>query len=163
MCFETQVYTCPMPPGCPGGNLTCIGSIQQCGAPVCARGYEGPLCSVCADGYGKGASTCVNCDANKGIHQFVNAVTPLVIILAIGIMTRSNLQGDQEKGTNVLTKIILNYVQLIALTRQLEVPWPRALVEMLEAQQAASDGGTNLSAECRAASGYPGPAWARLG
>ena len=58
---------------CPGGNGT--------GNALCARGYEGPLCAVCSEGFilGRG-NKCIGCASSDAITSIS---TPLAVLAAL--------------------------------------------------------------------------------
>ena len=61
---------------CPGGNGT--------GNALCARGYEGPLCAVCSDGFilGRG-NKCIECASSDAIASIS---TPLAVLAALFVL-----------------------------------------------------------------------------
>ena len=71
---------------CPGGSAACAGGS---GANLCADGYAGPLCTVCAKGYSKTNSySCVSCP-NPGANYFFLVVLILFTIFIIYMMLRA--------------------------------------------------------------------------
>lgn len=67
------VLSCPVVDGCIGGTAT--------GNALCALGYEGPLCSVCSDGYYYGDGLCQSCDSTNEM-----SITVIVIIALFGLL-----------------------------------------------------------------------------
>eukprot|EP01031_Cornospumella_fuschlensis_P030162 gene30162-36437_t len=67
------VLQCPIADGCIGGAAT--------GNALCAIGYEGPLCSVCSDGYYFGDGLCQSCDSTNEM-----SMTVIVLIALVGLL-----------------------------------------------------------------------------
>ncbi|RYH21675.1 hypothetical protein EON65_20285 [archaeon] len=67
------VLQCPVVDGCIGGSAT--------GNALCAVGYEGPLCSVCSDGYFFKDGLCQSCDSTNEM-----SITVIVIIALFGLL-----------------------------------------------------------------------------
>lgn len=106
---------------------------------LCEYGYLGPLCSSCIQGYAKkGESSCVECSS-----QFVNLISFFSILFAIlsfiFIMIFFSLRNSerlmrQSKGnrdsmivnlnTSINMKILMNYVQMIAIVSNFNFNWP---------------------------------------
>jgi hypothetical protein len=149
---STSVYSCPNgADACLGGRRVCnsSSSVLQCGAS-CARGYKGPMCDSCQSEpvrFGKGSKSCVDCLSQRGLHQFIVAMLPILIVSIVALLTRmQDADNPLEQGPSVLLKIILNYFQLISLLRELKgVPWPDQFVHLLAVEdQAASSGNGKL-------------------
>eukprot|EP00004_Rigifila_ramosa_P013166 TRINITY_DN289_c0_g1_i4.p1 TRINITY_DN289_c0_g1~~TRINITY_DN289_c0_g1_i4.p1 ORF type:complete len:4683 (+),score=945.47 TRINITY_DN289_c0_g1_i4:1543-14049(+) len=120
--FSAQTYQCPNPAACRGGvNSTC------------AVGYTGPLCGVCADGYGSLGNTCQPCQ-NSGANVFLLLLTILMVLLFVGFLgdkrvDRATAAGPRKrKGqSTILTKILVNFLQIFAFTGGFRLDWPVAV------------------------------------
>jgi hypothetical protein len=80
---------------CPFGNAACAGG-EEPGDGSCHPGYEGPLCSVCSDGYYFQGSLqqCTVCE-NGGLNAFIYALVGLfsvTVFIAIAKKVFSNLE-----------------------------------------------------------------------
>ena len=87
--LSTAIIPCPdKGEGCVGGNST--------GDGLCAKGYQGPLCSMCTAKYFKksGTLTCVEC---SGTNIFTPAVILSLIILIIVLFLLSIFVYGQLK------------------------------------------------------------------
>ena len=76
-----NMLSCPMGVGCIGGNST--------SSELCAEGYSGVLCAVCADGFFPSEQKCRRCGENErtlviGSAVVVMALSALIVVLVFG-------------------------------------------------------------------------------
>lgn len=72
-----EVMACVSDIGCQGGNLT--------GNGLCAIGYAGPLCSVCADGYFSVSGLCVSCAGDLMTPTLIAYICVFVFLLVMAM------------------------------------------------------------------------------
>eukprot|EP00003_Mantamonas_plastica_P005457 TRINITY_DN1438_c0_g2_i1.p1 TRINITY_DN1438_c0_g2~~TRINITY_DN1438_c0_g2_i1.p1 ORF type:complete len:2790 (-),score=923.47 TRINITY_DN1438_c0_g2_i1:15-8384(-) len=111
-------FACPNEDACIGGQNA-----------TCNTGYTGPLCSVCAEGYGKFGVTCTPCGATETSWVLVILAIFLVCLMLSFLVKTASV--ERSKNATIL-KILLNYLQVIAFVGDLSVRWPRAIVEMFQ-------------------------------
>lgn len=73
-----EVMACDSDVGCIGGNLT--------GDGVCALGYTGPLCSVCAEGYFSVSGLCVACAGSVMTPTLIAYICVFLVMLSAAIV-----------------------------------------------------------------------------
>lgn len=105
----------------------------------CEYGYLGPLCSCCIQGYArKGENSCVECSSQ--VINLISFCSILIAIMAfIFIMIFFSLRnserlirtksGHRESrisnlNTSINMKILMNYVQMIAIVSNFKFQWP---------------------------------------
>lgn len=120
---STMVLECPLAvggPRCAGGS----GSSDD----ICAKGYKGPLCTVCAAGFGNvGPSRCSEC-TGKGPDTVVVLLLFLLGCAGIAILVKltTSMEGQDSKHIGSLgaaIKIFVNYVQLVYYIGTLAARW----------------------------------------
>eukprot|EP00003_Mantamonas_plastica_P032823 TRINITY_DN910_c0_g1_i6.p1 TRINITY_DN910_c0_g1~~TRINITY_DN910_c0_g1_i6.p1 ORF type:complete len:2849 (-),score=805.55 TRINITY_DN910_c0_g1_i6:52-8598(-) len=108
-------YACPNPDACIGRNGTCL------------PGYTGPLCSLCAPGYGRFGVECSVCGEQAGSWVLVIlAILAICAMLAFLVKTAS---VERSKNGTVM-KVLLNYLQVIAFVGDLSVRWPPLIIAL---------------------------------
>ena len=96
---------------CPGGAAACLSG------GVCADGHNGPLCSVCNDGYRTSGGTCVACPAPEAMAVLAVSFTIALVLLiaaAIALMSAASKRGIHllnREASNRL-KIVVGLVQV---------------------------------------------------
>jgi hypothetical protein len=84
--ISTNIRECPVGSGCTGNSSIAGGS-------MCAEGYQGPLCSVCADGFAKSVTlSCTECSASDFASPFV-IVCVIAAILALAALRLAKSNG----------------------------------------------------------------------
>jgi len=101
----------------------CIGGYAE-GDQLCARGYEGPLCMVCSDGYGSIGGACAPCN-NPGADGFIVLLLAVLACLALYILVRLTTAAPDPKnrGAGSVIKIFMNYIQIIYYIGTLSAKW----------------------------------------
>jgi hypothetical protein len=96
----------------------CLGGTES----ECDAATEGPLCSVCRDGYAKLGVSCVQC---PGSSTAVWAIFVLGCLLVLGVVVFLVATANRDKSNNSLNlKIFMNYLHLLALAKDFELNWP---------------------------------------
>ena len=109
----------------------------------CADGYTGPLCTICAAGYGKSVwnNTCHSCGGSDfssstvALTIVVITVAGIVLLLAglVALFARECKEGE-DSGDMSLFKIMLSWIQVMStLGRTFRVPWPEAFLHQMNA------------------------------
>eukprot|EP00004_Rigifila_ramosa_P011908 TRINITY_DN2552_c0_g1_i3.p1 TRINITY_DN2552_c0_g1~~TRINITY_DN2552_c0_g1_i3.p1 ORF type:complete len:2043 (+),score=368.09 TRINITY_DN2552_c0_g1_i3:228-6131(+) len=145
-----DVVKCPVRVACPGGV----------GAEVCARGYEGPACGVCSDGYGRLGQECAKCPA-PGASVFL-----LILILALLIAGCNAIvyfsrkdspdgaeKGDDEGAYMQRLKIAITHLQIIGFTGNFASQWPQVLIRVFAVPASAATVASatdNVAIDCAA-------------
>ena len=99
---------------CPWGDQSCHGGTMV-GDSLCAEGYEGPLCAVCADGYHFTRSTqsCEPCEEPSSWMDSYSSLAFLCLLFIIGIVafyffkTRVMKREDLNSVDDVLVYITM--------------------------------------------------------
>lgn len=120
------------------------------GDDVCADGYEGPLCSVCARGYGNvGPSECTPCNG-KGADASVVALLFVLGCVAVAALVR--VSAEPEKGVSgsvgSVLKIILNYTQIVFYIGTLSARWSPETISFFNIFLPMSISPTFISVKC---------------
>eukprot|EP00741_Cyanophora_paradoxa_P007802 tig00001214_g7548.t1 len=107
----------------------------------CAEGFGGPLCTVCQEGYGRrGDYDCVKCP-DPATNRGMGALMAFIICVVAGFMIWSNLSSSSRvrlSETSVLVKIVMDYLQIITLAKNFEIPWTFSMQFFFDVQRAAS-------------------------
>eukprot|EP00004_Rigifila_ramosa_P001931 TRINITY_DN1193_c0_g1_i1.p1 TRINITY_DN1193_c0_g1~~TRINITY_DN1193_c0_g1_i1.p1 ORF type:complete len:2886 (+),score=664.15 TRINITY_DN1193_c0_g1_i1:256-8658(+) len=112
----------------------------------CAEGYTGPLCNVCEDGYGGFGGTCQKCPKNSAnwvILLFLFVFLSLMLVFIVGQASSVN-----DTPTTIAIKILLNYVQQMALLSGFTLAWPRGVSALFEVSSTATMTGRILAVGC---------------
>lgn len=107
---------------CHAGSIQCPGGVGG-GSQLCAKGYKGPLCSVCRPGYGLLGTACLPCPSRSlnGFVVFVIVCAGVaVVIMLVKTTTRKVEKGDTM---GVTIKITFSYLQLLYYEGKLAANW----------------------------------------
>jgi len=107
---------------CPSGNTGCAGGAGA-GDSLCARGYEGPLCSVCARGYGKINDICVKCEDHDASIGIMVAVLVVWIVVLFVVIRSTTKPGEDNAEVSTVVKIAVNYLQVLHAVWLLSDSW----------------------------------------
>ncbi len=122
------VYRCPLAKSCNGGVTD---------EEMCRKGYSGPLCSLCDNGYFFWSSECVTCPPVwRSCLQLASIVLLFVLFLFLLFkVDKLTIRGKRQAATVVdqiasKVKIIVGFVQVMAgvLSALRYVPWPKILI-----------------------------------
>lgn len=107
---------------CPGGDVGCAGGAGA-GDASCRKGHEGPLCSVCADGFAEIGNTCVKC-GSEAVSGLVVAASVVGACAVACVVIRSNVNPNQTTvNFGVIIKIAMNYFQMLYVVGSLAADW----------------------------------------
>jgi len=132
---------------CPAGNIGCAGGAGA-GDAVCKEGYEGPVCNVCAEGYGRIGSVCVKCQ-KTGLNIFVLIVLIILALAMCVLLIRST--ADRSYGAadfSTTIKIAVSYLQVLYYVGQLSADWSYLSDQFFASTVAASMSPSFLSVQC---------------
>lgn len=159
---STDVQPCPEEEACDFGNrtqllvqLTLNGTDEDTLRQAsCYAGYEGPLCAVCAAGYGRDTdlrcSECPSFAYNTG--QL--ALTSFTNLLSVSMTIRTNMLCGLRGGVrpplhSQIIKIFLNYLTVTSLASRAPLRWPKRIEELFAAQSTGThSSGKTVSLEC---------------
>ena len=155
------VTACANPKACLGNNPN-VNYYSRKIDPVgkCAPRFKGNMCDRCVHSYGKiSNSECVDC--RSSVLQYVELSFILlfqIIILILGVkevvdMTAKLIdnKGEASIETNgaILVRILVNYLQMIALIEEVPIAWPSALKNALSISAKLSFAkGLAISTDC---------------
>ena len=80
---------------CPLGDVGCVGGYGT-GDQLCADGYTGPLCGVCAAQYYFQEGTCNSCDGALTATSIVAMAVVVIIVIAVGYMAFKKFIVESE-------------------------------------------------------------------
>ena len=107
---------------CHSNSLQCPGGTGY-GNTLCAKGYKGPLCSVCRKGYGLLGTACLPCPS-KGLNGFVVFVIAGVALAAVYVLVKSTTREESKNDTmGVTIKITFSYLQVLYYEGKLAANW----------------------------------------
>jgi len=97
----------------------------------CAHGYQGNLCENCIANWAKtDTGECVDCKKNIFYYfQFVLVCILNSILIVIGVkgslnfLKSRNLETLSKENIALLSRLLINYLQLLSLIRLLPIPW----------------------------------------
>eukprot|EP00003_Mantamonas_plastica_P027968 TRINITY_DN615_c0_g1_i2.p1 TRINITY_DN615_c0_g1~~TRINITY_DN615_c0_g1_i2.p1 ORF type:complete len:5058 (+),score=1379.07 TRINITY_DN615_c0_g1_i2:1102-15174(+) len=115
-----KVFECPNDEACQGG-----------GNSTCSLGYEGPLCSVCSSGFGPFGSRCLPC--RNDLTQWILMGGSLASLLLVFSLLLRSAQGRKSK-LSIMFKILLNYLQVLAMIGEFQLRWSRDVTNMFQFQ-----------------------------
>lgn len=122
-----KAYACPVAGACIGGQKS-----------RCARGYEGPLCAVCGNGYFKALVKCQKCPTLPWIIGQI-VIVAVVFLLTLVLITRD--KRNEGSGGRSLTdiflarlKIVIGFYQVTTGTFDafVHVQWPEAVSKSIK-------------------------------
>ena len=127
---EERFTDCERPESCLGGD-------RENPTGVCAKGYEGILCSKCASGYGhSGKSECAEC-GGAAMNITIFAILAVLAIFLLGLLVKMTLSGSDLKRPlyQVFLKIFLNHFQILAAVSTIDFRWPNIIQLVLDTQE----------------------------
>jgi hypothetical protein len=118
---------------------------ERCGLPrkedwspdsQCMRGYNGPLCTSCAEDFVLFQGNCIECDGGSPLYVGIVglvSVALFVFFVAAKIISSSTLESDGDSYSDIslssrlggLASIMITWLQILsALTVTYKMPWP---------------------------------------
>ena len=129
-------FQCPNKAACIGSPLDRL-PLSLTG--LCATGYSGNLCSVCASDYSLSSrhtcSVCPSLTANLVVSVLVVVVALALGACAIVISIRSATRPRSELAIHL--KIFMNYLQMVVVAASLNLNWPVFVSLFLNGQDTA--------------------------
>lgn len=105
------------------------------GDSLCDVGYRGPICNVCADGYGFLNAKCVKCQ-KPSLNIFIVVLIIFSVIAIVLVITRFTIMGDDAESTastseklfdknrvGMTLKIIASYFVILLYIGKLAADW----------------------------------------
>mmetsp|Transcript_35954 Transcript_35954/g.59895 ORF Transcript_35954/g.59895 Transcript_35954/m.59895 type:complete len:601 (+) Transcript_35954:198-2000(+) len=108
--------------------------------PRCEAGYEGNLCTVCSQDWGrKGLYECVRCTTSSERALIVCGIcvvgSVILVYLVISALQSANENDTESIQRVTMLNLALDYLQVIALIRGLQVSWPAIVLTILNGIQ----------------------------
>lgn len=128
---------------CPSGTSACPGGDQS---GTCNLGYEGFLCSDCADNYYYNNGRCVECSKFSGSGSMIAAGVAAVVFVAFRIKTGGAGSGSLASLTTL--SIVINFAQIQAILASYTVPWPPPMLSLFSWLSIANFNIEVLAPEC---------------
>eukprot|EP00741_Cyanophora_paradoxa_P000304 tig00000403_g295.t1 len=102
----------------------------------CSEGYSGPLCTVCAAGYGRnGNFRCIRCPERSALAGLTILGVVLILLVVWGMVSSSiNAAEDRRSRLGTLLKIGWSYIQVQAMVADFNTFWPVELFRLFRAQ-----------------------------
>ena len=139
----------------------CLGDMDSL---QCSEGYEGNLCQVCSQGYSNGnENSCSKClDYDENVAKIIGVIFIIGIFLIYQSYSTLESAYKERSITSIYLKILVNYLQIVSLTIEFELDWPKLAKKMFSAQRKASSGSEQfLSFDCFI-SGYLNPFFGKV-
>jgi len=114
----------------------CINTDACLQGGICKEGHTGPLCQICLPGYGKSGNNCSPCGSNATGAVIIFIIISVFIILAI-ITVRN---AAYPTSNQVIFKIVLSNVQIIALVGDFSVHWSSLIKSYLDSYKTGTFG-----------------------
>lgn len=94
---------------------SCLGGSETDPVGTCDTGYQGILCSDCAEGYSASGLDCNLCPA-PGWNIAIFGLLMIVLFIVIVFLVKSTLGGVEMRKPlhSVLLKIFMNHFQILA-------------------------------------------------
>ncbi|CAG9322004.1 unnamed protein product [Blepharisma stoltei] len=133
--MSTKFWPCPNKNACIGSDPVNISYKGNC-----EEGYTGNLCQSCEKWYAKIAKNqCAKCQSLAIITvKAIGICLGYVILCCIIIRISKNSAYKPKLLTSVYIKILINYIQLIAITTTFSLSWPSYVKELFSVQNNAS-------------------------
>mmetsp|Transcript_12734 Transcript_12734/g.20815 ORF Transcript_12734/g.20815 Transcript_12734/m.20815 type:complete len:969 (-) Transcript_12734:429-3335(-) len=108
--------------------------------PRCETGYEGNLCTVCSQNWGRnGLYDCVRCTTSSERAMILSGICVVgSLILFYLVISTIQSEDDNDKESiqcGTMLKLALDYLQVITLIRGLQVSWPPIIFTILDGIQ----------------------------
>eukprot|EP00466_Bigelowiella_natans_P021098 jgi/Bigna1/81959/fgenesh1_pg.86_\ len=158
---NVRFVKCPVPAACSEGgydirnrngvsNSNSSSSSSSGDAQKCQEGYEGNLCTECAEGYGRlNEFECQKCPSSPLLNYLRIFGAFVLIVLVSLVLTSMNITASEdalfhERPTaasrrSKLTKIFLSAMQFVAIAGSFEFQWPPAIRSLLTVQAATGN------------------------
>ena len=114
--YSSATFACTPPDACLGGPVT----------GVCAKGYEGPVCSVCSSGHGKSAvkGECEACPALAlKVLTFVVLCTGFGMVLGLLVVMTAQ-SWRRQSVTITLLQLFVDHMHTLMMIGALNLPFP---------------------------------------
>eukprot|EP00004_Rigifila_ramosa_P016462 TRINITY_DN3911_c1_g1_i6.p1 TRINITY_DN3911_c1_g1~~TRINITY_DN3911_c1_g1_i6.p1 ORF type:complete len:593 (+),score=136.09 TRINITY_DN3911_c1_g1_i6:936-2714(+) len=138
------VVACPYLDACPGGA----------GPEVCAVGFEGPACGLCAPGFGRLGQGCATCPS-KTLSDFLVFLCIVMVIAGCGVIVYLSAAASENvsDSSETLLKIAITHLQILSFTGNFSTQWPETLIKVFAVPASAatvSSASDNIAITCSA-------------
>jgi len=110
---------------------------QQFPTTQCLNGTEGPLCSVCSDGFTRIQGECTRC--YRFVTRAIMVMVVVVVLLGAALKARQKMRSLKSNALNAVRDVgrillvLVNMAQIItSIPVLIHVPWPNNVVELIE-------------------------------
>ncbi|TNV88194.1 hypothetical protein FGO68_gene1286 [Halteria grandinella] len=142
--YSDQFIKCLNPIACVGKNI----DIKQ----QCLEGYQGVLCSDCAQGYSKSVASfkCSECPSMESNIIIIAAIIIIVgLFLIILIISNLNSALKEKNYLPVFLRVLLNHLQILTLSGTFDLNWPTPLLNFYRNIQPFGEASSQiLSIDC---------------
>eukprot|EP00004_Rigifila_ramosa_P024978 TRINITY_DN7355_c0_g2_i1.p1 TRINITY_DN7355_c0_g2~~TRINITY_DN7355_c0_g2_i1.p1 ORF type:complete len:1295 (-),score=253.34 TRINITY_DN7355_c0_g2_i1:52-3522(-) len=143
-----EVVECLVHSACPGGSV----------AETCAPGYTGPICGLCAPGYGRLGERCAECPSTSISVFLVILILSFVVVGCVGVVyffTRAAPLNPEKSDSGMMQriKIAILHLQILGYISLFASEWPTSLVSVFSVPTSAaniSSGSDNIAIDCAA-------------
>ena len=129
-----KFYKCPNPDAC-------LGSPDYSEfSGVCEEGYRGNMCQACKSGYSRiSENTCAPCPDPAANFSRLLGILVLVLVVSV-VLVMSTLKSAYKPKSlySIYIKIFTNYIQLVYLTTQFNLAWPKIVLDMFSVQKSTA-------------------------
>ena len=123
-------YTIPRPYICPL-EVACNGGVDS----SCVDGYEGPLCTICSNGYYKQLKKCKLCPTKEWMAGQLSIVAAVIAIVTVFVIWGSKKKSKTDTGRSFMDiclgriKIVIGFYQVTfgVLEAFSYIKWPQSL------------------------------------
>ena len=121
---------------CPLGPTACLGGAAISGG-LCSPNYEGPMCSLCSDGYFNNGGICEEC-GEPSIGSFGLLIAVVSTLVVIGVIayffgTRSTISKGVPASLALRLQVLLPTYQIVAtFSWTLGTAFPATYAEILK-------------------------------
>ena len=124
-------------------------SHETAGDWQCTKGYKGPLCSICEEGYGRAQGfQCSKCPSiqwhNHAKYALMLAIQAASITLTVRSTLKLNTGAQKRARHSEVIKVLVSYMQLTSLAQNLQLEWPEAVQGILATQATVTAPGDEI-------------------
>lgn len=129
---------------------------DACKESGCEEGYEGNLCTACADGFGR--TTLFECRRCPPVVQNITLGVGVILAMIVicGFLSyRTILAGEAANTSNeykppfpLLMKITMTGLQVMSIAQQFEFEWPGFIGDLMSTSDSAVNVASLISVDC---------------
>ena len=112
---SSSIIACLVPAACPSQT-----QLNSTFTYICSEGYNGNLCSSCAEGYGKINLSCGKCSTNILLFVFLFIFGYMITIVYTYYLENQRITDDADL---ILNKLFQNHLSYFILINSLKLNW----------------------------------------